>query len=369
MQQLNILGFVIPQWIYLPGIYVGWVATLLLAKRIIFACIKKFAHKTLNKLDDILLSALDFPLILLIFTSGGLVIDRIIPMSEEKQLPYYFMMIFKGSTIVSIIIFVDQFLSKLIASYSDKIEVLKTSGGIVHWFLRAVIVSMGILVLLDTFGISIMPVLASLGIGSLSVALALQPTLENFFSGIHLLTDKPIQVGQFIRLESGEEGYVYRIGWRSTWIRMPQNNVIVIPNKNLVNSKVINYSYPQRDCAMTVELGVHNNSDLEQVERVVLEVGEEVMKDVPGGFKDFTPVVRFHTFGEFSINLTVVMWVKEQAEISLIKHEFIKRLVKAFEKEGIIIPYPIRAINYRQESDTLPPADSFESRRGGGTNI
>src|SRR6185436_5850457 len=99
------------------------------------------------------------------------------------------------------------------------------SGGIIHGIVRAVVICLGGLVLLDSFGISITPIIASLGIGSLGVALAIQPTLENLFSGVQILTDKPVVVGQFIKLESGEEGYVYQIGWRSTWIRLPPGNM------------------------------------------------------------------------------------------------------------------------------------------------
>ncbi len=91
-----------------------------------------------------------------------------------------------------------------------------------------------------------------MGVGSLAVALALQPTLENFFSGVQLIMDKPIKVGHFVKLDSGEEGYVHKIGWRSTWVRMPSNNVVVIPNKVIVDAKVVNYYYPQKELAVLV---------------------------------------------------------------------------------------------------------------------
>ncbi len=349
MQEFNMLSLTISPWVYLPGIYLIWVAGFFVLKRIVFNYVRRLATRTQTKLDDILIGAADFPFALLIFTSGGLVVERLIPLNSGNHLTYYFLTGFKAATVVAIVIFVDRFIFEVIEFYSDKIEILKISGGITHWFIRVLIICLGILVLLDTFGISITPVLASLGIGSLAVALALQPTLENFFSGIQILTDKPIQIGHFIKLESGEEGYVYRIGWRSTWIRMPQNNVIVIPNKNLVNAKVLNYHYPQRDCALTIDLGVHYNSDLNQVERLAVEVAQQVLKETPGGIKDFVPVVRFHTFADSSINFTVVLWVKELGDGGLIKHEFIKQLHKRFAQERIVIPHPIRAVNYDQE--------------------
>ncbi|HLD69154.1 MAG TPA: mechanosensitive ion channel family protein [Candidatus Omnitrophota bacterium] len=349
MGNFEIFGLTISWWIYVPVIYSLWVFILFIVRRFIFGYIRKFIVRTQTKLDDNFINSADLPLVILIFASGGLVIGRMIPVSSNIHLANYFLMGFKAATILAIVIFVDQSLSSLIGFYAKKIEILKTSGGIAHGLIRGVVVCLGILVLLDSFGISITPVLASLGIGSLAVALALQPTLENLFSGIQIVTDKPVQIGHFVKLESGEEGYVEKIGWRSTWIRMPQNNMIVIPNKSLVNARVINYYYPSPDLVATIDVGVQYHTDLEQAEKAAIEVGLEVMKEVSGGVKDFVPVVRFHTLGDWSIKFTVVLWAKEIGDIGLIKHEFIKRLHKKFAKEGIVIPHPVRAINYEPQ--------------------
>jgi small-conductance mechanosensitive channel len=246
--------------------------------------------------------------------------------------------------------FMDKLLNNLIQTYSHKVEILKTSGGVARTIARIIVIGLGLLILLDSFGVSITPLLASLGIGSLAVALALQPTLENFFSGIQIVIDKPIKVGQFVKLDSGEEGYVDRVGWRSTWVRMLPNNVVVIPNKALVNSKLVNYYYPQKELAVLVQVGVHYDSDLKRVEKVTCEVGKEVMKEVKGAVPEFDPFIRYHTFNDFSIDFTVILRAKEFVDNYLIKHEFIKRLHERFNKEGIIIPYPIKALNYEQET-------------------
>jgi small-conductance mechanosensitive channel len=101
--------------------------------------------------------------------------------------------------------------------------------------------------------------------------------------------------------------------------------------------------------AVLVQVGVHYASDLKKVERVTCEVAKEVMKEIPGGVPEFEPFIRYHTFADFSINFTVILRAKEFVDNYLIKHEFIKKLHERFAKEGIIIPYPIRAINYQQE--------------------
>ncbi|MFH1359650.1 MAG: mechanosensitive ion channel domain-containing protein [Candidatus Omnitrophota bacterium] len=349
MQDVNIFGFSISAWIALPIVYLVWVTILLIVKKTVFVYIRKIASKTKTQIDDILLQALDFPLSLLIFTSGGAIIERMIPVGAEAELTRYFLVGFKAATIIAIVLFADKLITGLIRLYSDKVDILKTSSGVASGVVRIIVIGIGILILLDSFGVSITPIIASLGVGSLAVALALQPTLENFFSGIQLVIDKPIQVGQFIKLETGEEGYVQKIGWRSSWIRMLPNNVVVLPNKILVNAKIINYYYPSTDLAVLIQVGVHYESDLEHVERVTIEVGREVMKEVTGGIPEFEPFIRYHTFDDFSINFTVILRAKEFVDNYLIKHEFIKRLHKRYAKKGIVIPYPIRAVNYDQE--------------------
>ena len=211
-------------------------------------------------------------------------------------------------------------------------------------FIRIVIMGLGTLVVLDSMGVSITPIIASLGIGSLAVALALQPTLENFFSGIQLVTDKPVQVGHYIRLESGEEGMVQKIGWRSTWICLPNNNTIVIPNKLLVNSRVTNFFYPNTELAVPVNVTAAYGADIEKLEKVTLDVGRDVQKTVAGAVPGIEPVLRYQGFGDSGINFTVVLRGKDFQSTALVKHEFIRRLHLRYRQEGIVIPYPTRVV-------------------------
>ncbi|MCA9408931.1 MAG: mechanosensitive ion channel family protein [Candidatus Omnitrophica bacterium] len=349
MNEIQIFGIIVPIWFTLPIVYFVWVSFFLFVKNITFRVLKKFTDKTATKLDDIFIAAADFPIVLLIITSGGAVVERLLPIATNIELTNYLLIGFKATTIIAIILFVDRFLTALIGNYSQKVEILKTSSGIAKGTIRVLVIGLGVLILLDSFGVSITPIIASLGVGSLAVALALQPTLENFFSGVQIIIDKPFQVGHFIKLDSGEEGYVHKIGWRSTWVRMLANNVIAIPNKLMVDSKIVNYYYPERELAVLVQVGVHYNSDLEHVEKVTCEVAKEVLKELPGGVDEFEPFIRYHTFDNSSINFTVILRAKEFVDSYLIKHEFIKQLHKRYNKEGICIPFPIRALNLDQE--------------------
>jgi len=349
MKDIQVFGFVLSAWIVLPVVYFLWVTALLVVKRIVFFVGRRLVERTRTQLDNMLLAAADFPLTLIILASGALVVEKIFPSAREAQLTQQFLVLFRIISIVAVVMFVDRVTTSLLKHYAPRVEVLRSTGGVVQGFIRAAVVGLGILVLLDSMGVSITPLLASLGVGSLAIALALQPTLENLFAGFQIIVDKPVRVGQFVKLESGEEGYIHKIGWRSTWVRMLPNNVVVIPNKVLVNSRIVNYYYPSREMAVLVQVGVHYESDLEKVERVTIEVGKETLKEVTGGVEDFEPFIRYHTFGDFSINFTVILRAKEFVDNYLVKHEFIKRLHKRYAEEGINIPYPIRAVNFDQE--------------------
>ncbi len=113
------------------------------------------------------------------------------------------------------------------------------------------------------------------------------------------------RIGDYVKLDSGEEGYVVDINWRTTKIRMLTNNVVLVPNEKLTKAIITNYYLPDKEFAVLVNLGVHYNSDLKKVEKITPDVAKEVMEKVPGGVPEFEPFIRYHTFGDSSINFTV----------------------------------------------------------------
>ena len=209
---------------------------------------------------------------------------------------------------------------------------------------NCIIYAMGGLVILQYYGISIAPILTALGVGGMAVALSLQETLANIFSGLHLILSKQLRIGDYIRLSTGEEGRVTDITWRFTTI-VPAGdaNMVVVPNQKIASSIITNFSMPHRDIVIKIPIGVAYGSDLDLVERVTIEVAEKTLQEVD---KDVTikPAVRFHTFGESSIDFNVLMHSSRFDHQFIIRHEFIKALTKRYREEGIDIPYPIRTV-------------------------
>jgi small-conductance mechanosensitive channel len=219
---------------------------------------------------------------------------------------------------------------------------------------RALVYIIGLLVILQSLGISITPILTALGVGGLAVALALQDTLSNFFAGLQIIGSGKVKPGDFIRLETGEEGYVVDVTWRNTTIRQLANNMVIVPNAHLASSRVSNFDQPTKEQAILVQVGVSYESDLEEVQRVTIEVARNVMKSVQGGIPDFEPFIRYHTFGDSSVNFTVILRGKEVVDQYLIKHEFIKRLHVRYRREGIEIPFPMRTVHVRTTQESRP---------------
>ncbi len=245
--------------------------------------------------------------------------------------------------------------SQSVDSYGSLISPVLPVSSLTRNVAWALIVTIGLLVILNGLGLSITPMLTALGVGGLAVALALQEPLANFFAGLFITLAGQIRVGDYVKLDSGQEGYVSDFSWRSTRLRMLANNLIVVPNAKLAQAIVVNHHLPAQDLAVLVDVGVDYASDLRHVERVVMEVGADVMTQVPGGVPEFEPFIRYHTFGDSSINFTVILRAKEFVDQYLIKHEFVKRLHARFNQEQIVIPFPIRTMAYRESPSDVAP--------------
>jgi len=210
----------------------------------------------------------------------------------------------------------------------------------------------------------ITPLITGLGIGGLAVALALQDSLSNFFSGFYLIMDKPFRIGDCVKLETGEEGFIKSIGWRSTKIRNYRNHIIVVPNAKLSQSVVTNYVLAEKNNTFIIECGVGYGSDLDLVEKITREVALEVLNKVPGADTDFDPIVRFHTFGDSNINFRVILSVSNYETQYILKHEFIKTLIRRYRDNNINIAYPTRDINITNwTSETISCQEKHPSKQ------
>lgn len=242
-------------------------------------------------------------------------------------------------------------LAKLTAGFvrlsSQRIEGLSVS--LLSNLAQIFVLTLGLLITLQTLGIEITPIIATLGVGGLAVALAFQDTFSNLLSGLYLIISRQVKRGDYIKLESGEEGYVHDITWRNTTIREIPNNIIIVPNNKLSTAIFKNYHLPFKETALQIPVGVSYDSNLEQVEKVTVEVAKTIMQTVAGGVADFQPFIRYQAFEDFSINFIVYLRVDEFFDQRLVRHEFIKQLHKRYREEEIQIPFPTRTVYFRDK--------------------
>jgi len=212
---------------------------------------------------------------------------------------------------------------------------------------------LGLFIILQNLGIDITAAITALGIGGLAVALALQDTLGNLFAGVQIILSRQVRQRDYVRLSSGEEGWVTDVKGRNTTIQtFPDGNLVIVPNSMLASSIVKNFSMPRTALWVTVGVGVSYDSDLAHVEGIALDVAKQVLGEADGGVPGEDPIVRFHTFGDSSINFDVRMMVREFESQGPIQHEFIKRLHQRFGAEGIEIPFPIRTVIMQGDSES-----------------
>ncbi len=333
---------VIVIFIVLGSILLGMVS-----EKLFLYLLKKLALKTKNFIDIILIDSLKGMFLVWTILLGLFIAHYFLPVKEE-----YTIIVRKFIAVIlifTVIIVLNRIITNAAIQYTKNRKGVVFPNTIIINALKLLVYIVGIMAVLEFLGISVIPLLTAFGVGGLAVALALQETLSNLFSGIQILASRQLKVGDYIKLNNEEEGYVQDISWRTTTLIALPNNVVIIPNSKLASGIITNYYMPDKEMSVSIDLGVSYGSDLDNVEKTVIEIGYEITREINGGVDQFIPIVRFNKFSDYFINLSVILRVKEFTDQYLIKHEFIKRLHQRFKKDGIEIPYPIREIHLKEE--------------------
>jgi small-conductance mechanosensitive channel len=245
--------------------------------------------------------------------------------------------IFVAVIILSVTVTVANVVAALIVRLGHRRSLALAVTGLAQTTARVTVMIVGGLVLLGALGVQITPLLTALGVGGLAVALALQDTLSNLFAGLHLLADRPIRVGDYVKLADGVEGFVVDVGWRSTRVRQLPNTIAIVPNSSVAKATIVNYSLPEPRLGITVRVSVDNASDLDRVEAVILDETRRAVGEVPGLLGEPEPSVRLIGFSD-GLDLGVNVQVASYVDQYLVQHELRRRIVRRFHAEGIAFP-------------------------------
>jgi small-conductance mechanosensitive channel len=301
---------------------------------------KKF-RGTWGELIFSLFEALPIPLLVLTAIYVGL---------ESLRLPHRYDVIGSKVILALVLLVIFYFPAKVVILFlrrlSQKNPAMERITQPASFVVRALFALLATIIFLENLGVSLTAVWTTLGVGSVAVALALQETLSNFFSGLYLLVDQPIAVGDYIKLDSGQEGYVVRIGWRSTVLRTLPANLVVIPNSTLAKAVITNYSEPELRMAYVMPVSVTYGTDPERVEKALMEVVEEALRDgLEGLLPSPAPFVRFAPgFGDSSLDFSLIVQVRQFTDQFAVQSALRKRIVKKFQEVGIEMPFPTRTL-------------------------
>ena len=206
-------------------------------------------------------------------------------------------------------------------------------------------------------GLEIAPLLAGAGVVGLALSLAAKDTLSNLIAGVLLIMDRPFQVGDRIELwnapnETGTWGDVIEIGIRATKIRNPDNLVVVVPNNEIMQRDIINYTMSGQDIRLRIPFSVAYESDIERAKVLLIQAALEVEGVKP----DPTPIVIVRGFGPSEVNLQLRVWILEARNRRRIADEITGIALQAFARDGVEIPYPKRElyIKHGQAPQLLP---------------
>jgi len=325
------------------GILIGWLVKNLVHKRL-----TKFAEKTIWKWDDILLSSIESHIILWFFLASFYMVFNQLKIGEPFG--QYIGVVALSALILSVTFAITHLLTGMLDLWAQKQTGSFPSTKIFTNLIRITVITIGVLTLLQSLGVSVTSFLTALGVGGLAISLALKDTLADLFSGLHILLSQKVKPGDFIQLDTGEMGYVSNITWRNTTLVERTNNVVSIPNSRLSTAIIRNFDTGESAYRISIPIGVAYDSDLSLVEKVSKETARTVIQDIEGAVKNEEPIIRFKEFADSSINFMVYLKAKVYGDHHLIIHEFVKRLHKRFEEENIEIPFPIRTVIQKTEN-------------------
>jgi small-conductance mechanosensitive channel len=234
-----------------------------------------------------------------------------------------------------------------VSAYATRHPSVAPALGVARATVRVAVAILALITALESLGVPVAPLLTTLGIGSLAVALALQDTLANFFAGLYLLADRPVRTGDYVKLQEGAEGYVEAIGWRSSRLRTSSNNIVVVPNVKLSTAILTNFHLPVANVTMTVTVTVPYSADPDVVEKAFTDELERVVTQV-AELRGGRPVVRLAELTDAGQVWRCTVDATDVDTQAVAGHEIRKRLLARLKREGI-------TLTTRERVVVLPP--------------
>ncbi|OYT54939.1 MAG: hypothetical protein B6U72_01045 [Candidatus Altiarchaeales archaeon ex4484_2] len=308
--------------------------------------IQRLVSMTKSELDDKILASIHKPIYYIILLLGFQIALTIFfkPTDVIFQIITTLLVIVVSLAMADIIVVILNDFGKRLAKQTET-SIDDEAIPFLSKLVRFIVYVMGLMIILDLYGIEITPMIAGLGIAGFAIGFASKDTISNLLAGFFILLDRPFAKGD--RIKSGDNlGAVVDIGLRSTKIETLDHTYVIIPNSEIVSKDVTNYSLPNMQIKVRVTFGVAYGSNPSKVKEIILEVATKsdyVMNEPK-------PVVYFREFADSSINFLLIFWVNSFKDRLKAVDDINTAVYKRFAQEDIEIPYPCRTIYLKEEN-------------------
>jgi MscS family membrane protein len=354
---MTFLGLSLDQWwdvgiallVVVLAAFIGrWLASFVLGRLIV-----RITRRTKSKLDEALVDAFKGPLFWFILISAVRVaLTMIDPLLGEwkTHLPDVYFVLYLGLVAMILWALIDVFTKW----FSE--EMAKKAGERLEkqWmpFLRRLAIIMVALIALTTalshFDVDISGMIATLGIGSLAIALAAQASLADGINGFLIMIDQPYRVGDRIEiLDLDTWGDVVDIGLRSTRVRTRDNRMVIVPNSVIGKSLVVNYSYPDTKYRIQIHVGVAYGTDVELARETTIRA----VREVEGVLKSQPVEALFLEFGESALIFRVRWWIESYVDTRRMFDRVNTRIYQALDAAGVELPPPLRELHHHIDDE------------------
>ena len=330
-------------------LFVAVIAAGLIVRKVVFRALRNWSIRTDSQLGDLVTSTLRGPVVLwtIILAVHVATSNSALPARQQHLLRPTLEVLWLWSLISA----ASRFAGRAIHIYGERVAGKQSVTSLTQKLVQMVIVIVGVIWLLKVvFDLNLTPILTTLGVGGIAVALALQDTLSNLFAGFYVSISGLVRIGDYIKLNSGEEGYVSDITWRCTTLRTSGYNLVVVPNNKLGQAIYTNYFLPEPRMGMSVVFGVSYDSDIDHVEAVLLDEAKSAVGKVPGLLAEPEPNIRFNPGpGDWALSFQVNFNVGQYSDQFLAQSELRKLLFKRLQKERIGLPFPTQTVVLEQK--------------------
>lgn len=304
---------------------IGFPVLMLLCNELIVACTRRGLSitGTLKSVRNLVIPAAA----LLVFTRLVLELPQSSTASRVIETAFWVLLLFTVLGVVNDVIFgggsKDAWRGRVPKLFSD--------------LLRTVLVAIGAMVIYsNVWGREVQGALTALGVGSVVIGLALQEPLGNIVSGLMLLFERPLKVGDWVSAE-GVTGKVIEINWRSVHILTPTRELRIVPNVRLYKGAFSNLSRPTDTRTEALQIGFSYDDPPNRVKEVL----HALLAETPGILGDPAPAVRTVEYADFSVIYRISFSVAKQEDLAAARDNFMTRLWYAVRREGLTIPFPI----------------------------